>query len=104
MPPDRQRRPGTAETVNQDADGFAGEDSASVVADATSGGPTWFLDARPLDACHGDHADEYAIECPEGCGREALAWRVRPGDKRSGWGCVCGARGRLWQLLPGVAS
>ena len=66
----------------------------------TSAGPTWHLSARPLDSCH-DH-DEWAIDCPADCGAEALVWRSRPGDDRSGWGCSCGARGRLWQLLPGA--
>ena len=63
----------------------------------TSNGPTWYLDGRPLDACHEDHADEYAIDCPEGCGREALAWRSRPvtseaaGDAPAGLEAACGS-------------
>lgn len=63
----------------------------------TSSGPTWYLEARPLTICC--HEDEYAIDCPQGCGREALAWRSRPGYRVGGWSCVCGARGFLWQLL-----
>jgi predicted RNA-binding Zn-ribbon protein involved in translation (DUF1610 family) len=68
---------------------------------ATSGGPTWFLEARPLVSCH-DH-DEYAIECPESCGREAIVWRARPGEKGSGYACACGAKGPLWRLLGAAA-
>ena len=65
-------------------------------------GPTWYLNARPISSCC-DH-EEYGIDCPEGCGAEALVWRARPAKRGSGWGCSCGARGALWQLLPGVAS
>lgn len=64
---------------------------------STSGGPTWYLSARPLASCHGE--DEYAIDCPDDCGREALAWRSRPGVRAGGWACACGANGFLWQLL-----
>ena len=64
-------------------------------------GPTWYLNARPLTACH-DH-EEYGIACPRGCGREALAWRSRPGQKLGGWACACGQRGPLWQLLGAAA-
>lgn len=70
---------------------------------STSSGPTWYLDARPLDTCHDDHADEWAIECPGGP-HEALAWRSRPGRSTSGWACPSGHRGPLWGLLPRAAS
>ena len=68
---------------------------------STSGGPTWYLDARPLGTCHDDHAAEWAIDCPVG-DHEALAWRYRPGGRGSGWACPLGHRGQLWQLLPGA--
>ena len=103
MPPERQRRPGTAETVNQDAEAFVVDYTTIDKGSATIGGPTWHLDARPLTSCHDDHADEYAIDCPEG-DHEALAWRARPGERGSGWACPLGHRGQLWQLLPGVAA
>lgn len=93
MPPDRQQRPDRSPSAAADE----GHDSTPIVDDATSSGPTWYLDARPLSACH-EHADEYAIDCPT-CGAEALAWRSRPAVRGSGYACVCGARGALWGLL-----
>ena len=95
MPPDTQRSSRTES-------GSSAADADHVTTPVTAGAPTWYLNARPLAACC-DHV-EYAIDCPADCGREAIAWRSRPGERAGGWGCACGARGQLWQLLPGVAA
>ena len=100
MPPSNERRPRPVEVEGAEMMHF--DDTPAQYPVASSGGPTWYLIARPLTACH-DH-DEYAIDCPADCGREAIAWRSRPGERAGGWGCACGARGALWQLLPGVVA
>jgi hypothetical protein len=103
MPPNEQRRPGEVRNP-QTRSGVAGrpEPTAYLRDDAsTAGGPTWYVEARPLPSCH-DH-DEYAIACPHG-DHDALVWRSRPGGDGSGWACPLGHRGALWQLLPGVAQ
>ena len=97
MPPERERRPAT-EVPSAAPD--RSDLSICASPQATSGGPSWYLHARPLRTCH-DHV-EFAIACPDG-DHEALAWRSRPGERGSGWACPFGHRGQLWQLL-GAAS
>jgi hypothetical protein len=79
----------------------AGHSTTFVEAAGTVGAPTWYLRARPLQTCC--YEDEYAIHCPRGCGRQALAWRSRPGERAGGWGCASCGRGPLWELLGAAA-
>src|SRR5687767_3401401 len=100
MPLDDKRPP--APKIPESAAETRRAESTALVDSSTSGGPTWYLDARPLRTCH--DWQEWAIDCPDRCGAEALAWRSRPGRHGSGWACTCGARGPLWALLPRIAA